>query len=73
MSEYRLCYGFGLFNYSFIYVLHSYHTPRILWIYAEDDPPEGFGVGPKKLIHLLQDRKISDLEKLGGVSSILLY
>lgn len=37
---------------------------------VSDEPPEGFGVGPKTLIHLLQDRKLSELEKLGGVSAL---
>ncbi|KAG0598154.1 hypothetical protein M758_12G050700 [Ceratodon purpureus] len=36
----------------------------------QDEPPGGFGVGPKKLVHLLQDRKLSDLEKLGKVQGL---
>jgi hypothetical protein len=30
-------------------------------------PPEGFGVGPRTLVHLLQDREYETLQKLGGV------
>jgi hypothetical protein len=30
-------------------------------------PPEGFGVGPQTLVHLLQDREYESLQKLGGV------
>ncbi|XP_024382480.1 calcium-transporting ATPase 8, plasma membrane-type [Physcomitrium patens] len=36
----------------------------------QDEPPEGFQVGPKTLVHMLQDRKVSDLEKLGGIHGL---
>ncbi|CAM6053706.1 unnamed protein product [Sphagnum tenellum] len=32
--------------------------------------PEGFGVGPNTLVHLLQARKYEDLHKLGGVKGV---
>jgi Ca2+-transporting ATPase len=34
------------------------------------DRPEGFGVGPNTLVHLLQARKYEDLHKLGGVKGV---
>ncbi|CAK9225427.1 unnamed protein product [Sphagnum troendelagicum] len=33
-------------------------------------PPEGFGVGPQTLVHLLQDREYESLQKLGGVENV---
>jgi hypothetical protein len=35
-------------------------------------PPEGFGVGPRTLVHLLQDREYESLQKLGGVRPFFL-
>lgn len=36
----------------------------------EDEAPAGFGVGPKTLVNLLQDRKVTDLDKLGGIRGL---
>ncbi|KAG0623275.1 hypothetical protein M758_3G161600 [Ceratodon purpureus] len=36
----------------------------------DDEAPAGFGVGPKTLVNLLQDRKVTDLEKLGGIRGL---
>jgi hypothetical protein len=36
-----------------------------------DPPPEGFGVGPNTLVHLLQAREYEHLSRLGGVRDLL--
>jgi Ca2+-transporting ATPase len=38
--------------------------------WKQDPPPEGFGVGPNTLVHLLQAREYEHLSRLGGVEGV---